>query len=179
MSGAEQTAPHERDGDDSKQMEEGEAGGDEPHDTATQKKGPTTKKKAQNSADHCLSCGTKCKKGQASLFCTLCAIWCHKECAQISEAVFKSLRLQKKEMGMAYWACRSCLSFAQKVNTQFRGVAEKIGEVENRTVQNSYRIIKIQKSVDELERRMQRMERRMEEERQDIEDILYEELRER
>jgi septation ring formation regulator EzrA len=78
-----------------------------------------------------------------------------------------------------YWACRSCLSFAQKVNTQFRGVAEKIDEVENRTVQNSYRIIKIQKSVDELERRMQRMERRMEEERQDIEDILYEELRER
>ncbi len=57
-------------------------------------------------------------------------LWGHKDCAGISDAFFKNLELQKKEMGQSFWACRSCVSFAStfatKVNTKLKEVSDRV-----------------------------------------------------
>ncbi len=74
------------------EIEDGEV--DEIGDNQSQRRVKQTKKKATSTtAENCLACGKKCTAKQSSVLCTLCAIWCHKECAGMSDIVFKSLQL--------------------------------------------------------------------------------------
>ncbi len=86
-----------------------------------------------NRDNQCLGCGKQCTSQQFSVQCTLCSLWCHRDCEGISEAYFKALEMQMKEMGTAFWACRSCLSFATKVNSQFKDMDRRLGEVSAKT----------------------------------------------
>jgi hypothetical protein len=48
----------------------------------------------------------------------------------MSDAFFKNLELQKKEMGQSFWACPSCISFAStfgaKVNQKLKEVNDRV-----------------------------------------------------
>ena len=121
-------------------MSEGE---EEIEEAATQDpEGPAKRKARQPTAktsNPCLICKKSCTKAQYSVKCTLCENWCHKSCAGLSDEAIKGLNLQQKEVGTAFWACKSCLSYATKVNHQFKKANERIDQVEKRTEDNKKR----------------------------------------
>jgi chromosome segregation ATPase len=86
----------------------------------------------------------------------------------MSDEVFKGLERQAKEMGHSFWACRSCLNFATKVNHQFKEVTEQMAKINNKVDENTREIkstntrvdnaeetiAKLSKKVDEMEKRL-------------------------
>ncbi len=58
----------------------------------------------------------------------------------MSDKVFKGLERQAKEMGQSFWACRSCLNFATKVNHQFKEVTEQMTKINNKVDENTKEI---------------------------------------
>jgi hypothetical protein len=109
----------------------------------------------------------------------MCTLWCHKECAKISEEFFKSLELQKKEMGIAWWGCRSCVSFATKMNARFKEVDKRMDLLTERVDENTGELEQVKEKVDKVEKRVEEAGRRMENSERKSEDGMLEELRAR
>ena len=160
-------------------MEEGEVPEENTESQSTQKKGKAKKKQQPVNSDNCLACGKKCTGKQYSVFCTLCEIWCHKDCAGLSDAVFKSLQVQAKEAGIAWWACRSCLNFSRKINTQVKAVTQKMEDMDAKIEENSKNIVKTRKEMDKQDGDMRRIERRVDDVEENVKAFLLEEMRER
>jgi hypothetical protein len=76
----------------------------------------------------CLGCGQKFKKSEAALMCTVCGLWSHKKCANVSDEFFNMLAKQNKATGRAYWACRPCSIYAEGMNHRLKEVQEKAQE---------------------------------------------------
>jgi DNA repair ATPase RecN len=129
--------------------------------------------------NQCLACGKQCTSQQFSVQCTLCSLWCHKDCGGISEAYFKALDLQMREMGTAFWACRSCMSFATKVNNQFRDMDRRIGEVSTKTEAVTKRVEEHTAEIGEVRGDVRKMEEKLEEMEKRLEDRMCAEIRER
>ena len=74
--------------------------------------------------DPCIYCGKNCTKG--CIQCAICALWSHMSCTGLSKEALKGLEVQAKEVGQAYWACRSCMSFNTKWNRQMKTTATRL-----------------------------------------------------
>ena len=109
----------------------------------------------------------------------MCSLWCHKECARISEEFFKSLEIQKKEMGITYWACRSCVSFATKMNTKFKEIDKRMDQLSERVDENSDGLELAQQKIDKVEKNVGEVGKKVEESEKRMEDQMYEEMRAR
>jgi hypothetical protein len=131
----------------------------------------------------CLGCGKECTGQQFSVLCTLCALWCHKECAGISDPFFKNLELQKKEMGTAFWACRSCVNFAStfgaKVNARLQEISDKVDTLEARMEENAGGLEKVQEKADAVEKKVEEVETVVENMEKQVNDGMYDEMRAR
>ncbi len=139
----------------------------------------TTQKPGQKEAALCLACNKKCTGSQASVLCQLCSLWCHKNCAGISDAVFKSLTLQVKEVGTAYWACKSCLSFAAKTNALLKNMNNQLAAMDAKIERNSEEIGSAKREICKMDSGLKRVERKVDEVKNQVEDDIYVELRER
>jgi hypothetical protein len=84
-----------------------------------------------------------------------------------------------KEMGTAFWACRSCLSFAAKVNTQFKEIDRRIGEVTTKTETISKKVEENTTEIGVVKGDMRKVVEKMEDLEKKIENRVYEEMRER
>jgi signal recognition particle GTPase len=125
----------------------------------------------------CITCGKNVTG--AAVQCTLCNLWCHKQCTNLSESAFKGLMLQAKEVGTAYWACRSCLSFAAKMNRHLQETNKRQDQLEERVNANSSSITRNEQNVEELRQELRRALAKMDSEKEARDDALCEELRER
>ena len=96
----------------------------------------------------CIYCGKNAAKGTVQ--CTICSLWCHMTCTGLSKEAIKGLEVQAKEVGLAYWACRSCMSFNNKWNNQMRVVCKRQDETEARVENNSDKIEEVRKITEEL-----------------------------
>ena len=90
----------------------------------------------------------------------MCELWCHKECGNISDDMFKLCELQKKEMGAAYWICHCCRSFATKMASQMKEMDKKINKLENSVSSNQAEIESIVKEKIEKYPRSKRKQTR-------------------
>jgi len=88
----------------------------------------------------------------------------------MTDAFFRNLEQQKRDMGIAYWACRSCLSFAAKMQTHLKEVDRKIKDLKGKVEENTAGLAKtndkvglVEKSVGAVGRKVEDMEKRMEE----------------
>lgn len=144
-----------------------------------QAKAKKTSKANQKENTNCLACNKKCTGSQASVYCQLCSLWCHKSCAGMSDAVFKSLALQMKEMGMAYWACRSCLNFATKTNALLKNMDKQLQNMNTKIEKNAEDIGANRKELKRVDNGLKNVERQVEEVKRSIRDEMYEEIRER
>jgi hypothetical protein len=108
-----------------------------------------------------LGCGKECTGQQYSVQCNLCALWCHKDCAGMSDPFFKNLELQIKETGTAFWACRSCVSFANtfgaKVNEKLKQMDKRVDDLQEKVDANTGGLEEVQEKVETVEKRMEKL----------------------
>jgi hypothetical protein len=131
-------------------------------------------KKQQLPEFPCVSCGKNVTG--ASVQCTICTMWCHKACTNLSNDVFKGLEAQAREVGVAYWACRSCLTFATKVNKQLEMAEKRPNEVEARVEQVAAKTDSNEQRIDKLTEELSRLRLTLEAEREDKNNRLCDEL---
>jgi hypothetical protein len=101
-------------------------------------------------ANVCLGCSKKFTKNECSVQCTVCGLWIHQVCANMSTEVFELLEKQKKESGITYWACRPCTVYAQGMNHRLKQMAEDIKEVKQNTATNTDSIQRLEKKMEEI-----------------------------
>jgi hypothetical protein len=122
--------------------------------------------------DMCLACGKKLKKSEVSVQCTVCGLWCHKECSGISNDFLRCLEEAKKNTGVAYWACRPCTVYAQGMNHRMKEIERRLDAVEDTGKKNTEDIVRVEKNMDKLKEKLEKKAAKGEE-------AMYEELRER
>lgn len=97
----------------------------------------------------------------------------------MSDEGFKALQVQAKELGMAYWACKSCLSFAQKMNHSFKEMTKKMDELTDRVEANEKRIGETENGLEDVKKGVKKVGESVETAIERAENGLYEELKER
>ena len=80
---------------------------------------------------------------------------------------------------MAFWACKSCLSYAHKVNLQFSQLNKRVDELEERVEKSKERAEEIGKEVKEVRTGVEKVSETVAEMKERIELTMYEELKER
>jgi hypothetical protein len=113
-------------------------------------------------------CGASCAR-----------FWAHKECLKMPDNTFKALDDQVKESGTAYWVCRPCQSFGQRVQHQFAENNKRHDLAEKRMDAFSKRVDGTEKGMDELRDELRKLTERMNKEGNDKEDKLCDEMQER
>lgn len=105
----------------------------------------------------CLGCGKPVKKSGYSIACTICGLWCHKECTGLTDEVFKFIQAQFKANGVTYWGCRACTSFAKQFHSKLGEMNKRMNEIDSRTTKNTEeiqankdKVKKIQEEIKEL-----------------------------
>jgi hypothetical protein len=124
----------------------------------------------------CLGCSKKFSKTDTSVQCTVCGLWIHTVCANMSSEVFELLDKQKRESGITYWACRPCTAFAQGMNHRLKQICDDLKEVKQTTSSNTEAIKKLEEKVEDLTDKVttntginrQEFEERMKEEREEM-----------
>lgn len=144
-----------------------------------QKKGRKGRKTAAAATNPCLGCQKNCTRAQHSVRCTLCELWCHRNCAGLSEEAFKGLEIQQKETGTAFWACRSCLGYAKKVNNQFKKMEERIDATDGRVEENTTTIKETRKLAQGTAATVKNLSDRLDRMADEMEERMDSELRER
>jgi membrane-associated HD superfamily phosphohydrolase len=125
----------------------------------------------------CVACGKNVSSNAVQ--CTMCTLWCHRACTNLSNEAFKGLEAQVREVGVAYWACRACLSFANKVNRQLQATSKRQDEVEARVEENAKKTENNSQEIVKLREELNRVRMTLENERGERNDMLCEELRDR
>ncbi len=97
----------------------------------------------------------------------------------MSDAFYKNLELQMKEMGQAYWACRSCLSFCNKMNTQIKEVDKRVDKLMGKLEENTAGLKKADEKIEEVRKAVGKVERKQEDSEKRIEENMAEEMRAR
>ena len=146
-----------------------------------QRRGRKTKKPANTARppNPCLGCQRNCTKAQHSVRCTLCELWCHKTCAGLSDEAFKGLDIQQKETGTAFWACRSCLGYAKKVNQQFKRLEDRIDVTDSKVEANRKQIETTNQLAQGTAAEVTKLNARLDKMVDTMEETLDTELRER
>jgi hypothetical protein len=144
-------------------------------DTQKSKRG----KKPANPDFPCLCCGENCTKSQAAVKCIMCTLWAHKDCVKMPDATFKLLEEQVKEGGSAYWVCRPCQQFGQRIKHQFAEVNRRQDESERRIDETNKRMDGTEKRMEALEKEMKRMAEKTDKEIGERDDRLCDEMQER
>jgi len=84
-----------------------------------------------------------------------------------------------KEVGTAYWACKSCLSFAAKMNMLLKNMNSQLVAMDSRITQNTTEIASTRKDLEKTEVGLKRVEKQVEDVKKQVEEEMYEEMRER
>ena len=96
----------------------------------------------------CLGCGQKFKQKDASVKCTVCGLWSHKTCSGLTAEHFKCIADQFKATGRAYWACRSCNTYAEGMNHRLREVEEQSREAIRMGQENEKEIKRLREDIE-------------------------------
>ncbi len=81
----------------------------------------------------------------------------------MSDPFFKNLELQIMETGTDFWACRSCVSFAntfgKKVNEKLKQIDKRVNSLQEKVEANTGGLEEVQDKVETVEKRMEKLER--------------------
>ena len=127
--------------------------------------------------DPCIYCGANCTTG--TIQCASCALWAHNSCTWLSKEALKGLEVQAKEVGKAYWACRSCMNFNNKWNAQMKEVSRRQDETDRRVDENSRLIEGVRNIAEEARREVREQANMAETLVGRMEQTMDDELRER
>jgi len=111
----------------------------------------------------CLACSKKFGKSDSSVQCSVCGLWIHKTCANISDEGFKFLEEQVKNTGMAFWACRACTAYANGMNHRLREMQAEIDQVKVTCGKNTEGLKNVQDEMGKLSQIVQQQGKKVEE----------------
>jgi hypothetical protein len=153
----------------------------DPATTANEQQAPKNNRgrKTKNPEFPCLACGENCTKSQSAVKCIMCTLWAHKDCVKMPDATFKLLDEQVKESGSAYWVCRPCQNFGQRIKHQFAETNRRQDEMEKKTDNLAKRLDNTDKNMDEMKKELRRLAERMDTDGGEREDRLCDEMQER
>ena len=60
------------------------------------------------------------KKNDKAVKCSLCDLWIHQACEGMSNETFNVLDTQNRDQGGTYWCCKSCRSYAAKLDKRMK-----------------------------------------------------------
>ena len=131
----------------------------------------------------CLACSKKFGKSDFSVQCTVCGLWIHKACANLTDEMFKFLDDQFKLTGTAFWACRACTQYAKQMNHKMREIETQLDKVKESCHQNENGLKKVQEDVAKLSAAMEEQNKKVNDAKAAAEAAgnsgVFEELRER
>lgn len=116
-------------------------------------------------ASICLACSKKFGKSDFSVQCTVCGLWIHKSCANLTDEMFKFLDDQFKLTGTAFWACRACTQYAKQMNHKMREIETKLDLVKETCQKNEGGLKRVQEEVAKLSEKVELQSRKVEEAR--------------
>lgn len=152
----------------------------QPQDGARPKRARQLAQAAGGQPEHpCLACGENCGKNKHSVRCVMCTLWAHKACVKMTDAMFKSLEQQVKEVGTAYWVCRPCQNFGLRVQNQLTEANKLNTETAKRVDENTTRINNSERDILELKKHIRRLEEKIDKGSDTTEDRIYDEMQER
>jgi hypothetical protein len=109
-----------------------------------------TKITGDKTVDMCLGCGKKLKKAEVSLQFTVCRSWYQQECAKLSNEFLKVL--EEHNTGLAYWACRPCMVYAQGMDHRMREMEKWVEPAEEQSKKNEDDIAKEERKMEKIEK---------------------------
>jgi hypothetical protein len=127
----------------------------------------------------CLCCGENCTKTQQSVRCIMCKLWAHKDCIKMSDSTFRTLEEQVKESGTAYWVCRPCQSFGQRVQHQFAENNKRHDMNEKRMDAHEKRLDNTERNMERMQEELRKMAEKISKDNGEREDKLCDEMQER
>jgi hypothetical protein len=85
-----------------------------------------------------------------------CGLWCHKECAGISNEFLKFLEEQKNKKTLAspIWGCRSCIVYAQGMNHCLKEMEKRLKSAHETGKKNESDIMRMEKREKKLEEKL-------------------------
>jgi hypothetical protein len=125
----------------------------------------------------CLACGKNVTSNAVQ--CTLCAQWCHRTCTTLSAEGFKALEIQKRECGMAFWGCRSCMGFSLKVNNQLQEAMRRQDVVEEKVESFARNMDQRNGEMDRLKEELKKLRIELDNVKMHTTDSMGRELRDR
>ena len=120
----------------------------------------------------CATCNIAIKKNEKSICCSLCDLWLHFKCTELSEILFNELNSHYKKNGFSFWPCKSCRVASQKLDAKIRQVDKKVDALSEKVQENTDNISEIAGKVATLENATPTVT-------PDIENGVFEEIRER
>ena len=127
----------------------------------------------------CLKCEIHVKKNDSAIQCILCELWVHQICADISDALFKELVYQTEHNGGASWTCKACRSASARFNKQISEIYRKVETLEVAKEEHDKAIQSNKEEIEAVNRRCDKIQNDVVHNKGDIQDAVFEELRER
>ena len=94
----------------------------------------------------CLRCNIHVKITEKAVKCSLCDLWVHKSCEEMSDETFRVLDIQNEETGQCYWNCKSCQSYARKFDKRMKNLEKRVQDIENEKIPGIEEDVKTMKS---------------------------------
>jgi hypothetical protein len=89
------------------------------------------------------------------------------------------LEEQKKNTGLAYWACRPCIVYAQGITKRVQEIEKRLETVEERTKMTVENVGKLEQRVEKIGGQQDKMGEKLDRKIEQSENRIFEELRER
>lgn len=100
----------------------------------------------------CITCNSHVKKNDKAVQCSLCDLWIHYSCSDMSEEMFKLLNMMKEQGDSHAWSCKCCKSAVQNLNKKVIALEKKMTEMRNDITSNSENITTTNGRVDNIEK---------------------------
>jgi hypothetical protein len=91
----------------------------------------------------------------------------------------KFLEEQKKNTGLAYWACRPCIVYAQGITKPVQKIDKRLETVEEKTRKTVENVGKLEQRVEKIGNQQGKTGEKMDKKIEQSENRIFEELRER
>ena len=129
--------------------------------------------------DVCLGCSKKFNKSESCVKCNICGLWSHKQCAGLTDELFKMMEAQIKVTGNTCWACKPCLAYAAGITTKMKELEGRLEGVEKRMEDDSREVKGLAKKVEKVEEAIKKKDDKVDRAVREAEYRMSEEMRER
>jgi len=126
----------------------------------------------------CLKCDTHVKRNDRAVQCSMCELWIHQKCAEISDVLFDEL-FKMSKLGRINWTCKSCSVSTEKLTKMYVAIDKKVTALETKLTEGENDRIKIKDSVEAMDKKIDKVADATKESTEIMRKSVFAELRDR